>query len=92
LQRQRGERIVHPHRRWVTEKENSPLSGQLAILEAQNKENRAILTEIDNKAMKIEAEYAKTNLIMAEERAERLAQAYYKTKRGCFEESLEPEL
>jgi anti-repressor protein len=97
-----------PFRKWVThevlpsirktggyliaEKEKGSLSGQLAILEAQNKENRAVLTELDNRAMKIEAEYAKINLIMAQERAQRLAQAYYKTKRGCFEESLEPEL
>jgi prophage antirepressor-like protein len=90
-----------PFRKWVThevlpsirktgsysvaEKEKSPLSGQMAILEAQNSENRERILAIEN-------EYDKINLIMAQERAERLAKAYYKTKRGCFEESLEPEL
>jgi prophage antirepressor-like protein len=87
-----------PFRKWVThevlpsirktggysiaEKEKGSM---LSFLEAQHSENRERILAIEN-------EYDKINLIMAQERAERLAQAYYNTKRGCFEESLEPEL
>jgi prophage antirepressor-like protein len=66
----------------IAEKEKSSL---LSLLEAQHSENRERILAIEN-------EYDKINLIMAQERADRIAQAYYKTKRGNFEESLEPEL